>query len=366
MKKKVLVAMSGGVDSSVTAFLLKKRGYEVAAITMCFGVKKIEKSKPACCGAEAIEDAKKVCRKLDIAHYVMDFSKSLEKEVISKFVSEYLEGRTPNPCVDCNKTLKFDILLKKALSLGFDFLATGHYARIGRKGKDFILKRAKDKTKDQSYFLYAIKKEALETILFPAGDFTKSEIRGIARKNNLPVADKPGSQDICFIPGKNYHDFIEERIGSVRRGEILDLEGNILGDHKGAFFYTVGQRGGLGISHKQPLYVLSVDTKKNRLIVGEKKTLKAKGLIAEEVNVLVKKLSGKAFARIRYNQKEAECAIKACGKNLKIIFEKKQEAITPGQSVVLYKGDTVLGGGVIEKVVNEIETHDTSARRARW
>ncbi len=359
MRKKVLVAMSGGVDSSVAAHLLKEKGFEVAGLTMCFGIKESDKEKPACCGHQAREDAKKVCHKLEIPHYVIDFSKHLEKEVINKFVSEYRKGRTPNPCVDCNRSLKFDILLKKALSLGFDYLATGHYAKIVtakpqkivKNAKGYILKKARDRKKDQSYFLYSVKKNALKSVLFPLGGLTKNEVRNIARKIKLPVADKPGSQDICFIPGKDRYGFLSQRIKRRKCGRILDLDGGVLGKHKGAFFYTIGQRKGLGIGYKHPLYVLAINTEENQLVVGGREDLRSEGLVAGELNFLVRNLPKKVFAKIRYNHKEAKCKISPAREKIRVIFEKAQEAITPGQSIVFYDKDTVFGGGVIEEVI---------------
>ena len=351
--KKVLVAMSGGVDSSCAAYLLKKKGYDVTGVTMCLGIKKANERKPTCCGAEAITDAKSVCIKLGIPHYVFDFSKHLEEKIIKRFVLEYSKGRTPNPCVDCNTFLKFDILLKKALSLGFDFLATGHYAKIVRRNGTCSLKKAKDKTKDQSYFLYSIKKDALKRILFPLGNLTKEEVRKLAKKAKLPVANKRESQNLCFIPDKNYHNFISERSKKIKHGPIVDSEGKILGEHNGALFYTVGQRGGIRIAREYPLYVLSIDTKSNKVVVGKREELKSKGLLAKEVNLLRGKHPKKVIARIRYNQGEARCkaTLQNKRKTLKFIFDKKQEAVTPGQSVVLYDKDTVLGGAVIERSI---------------
>jgi len=353
MRKKVLVAMSGGVDSSVASLLLKRNNFDVTGVTMCFGVKegKEASEKPKCCGRDAIEDAKRVCRRLDIPHYVMDFSGPLRKHVINKFISEYEKGRTPNPCVECNRYLKFEILLEKARRMGFDFLATGHYAKIEKKGRNFILKRAKDKAKDQAYFLYPIKRDRLKSIMFPLADLTKGEVRQIADEAKLPVARKPESQDICFIPERNYHMFLLERTKKASPGKIVDRKGVCLGKHRGVSFYTVGQRKGLGISSKNPLYVVSTDAEKNEITVGEKKDLKAKGFMASDVNILVDRLPKTAFAKIRYAAKEAKCNISMKGKKVKIMFKRPESAITPGQSVVLYNGDTVLGGGVIEGVL---------------
>ncbi|HOC60438.1 MAG TPA: tRNA 2-thiouridine(34) synthase MnmA [Smithellaceae bacterium] len=349
MPKKVLVAMSGGVDSSVAALLLKKEGYHVAGVTMCLGIA-AEEDSARCCGADAIDDARRVCDQLSIAHYVLDYADQLEEKVIAKFISEYQQGRTPNPCVDCNRHLKFSSLLNKTLGLGFDYLATGHYAAIERKDDRYLLKRPKDRKKDQTYFLYAIPYGKLEHILFPLASLTKEEVKDIAKKEALPVAEKPESQDICFVTQKNYQEFILKRAGAQLPGPIVDRQGKVLGRHRGIVFHTVGQRGGLGISHPTPLYVLSIDPIRNRIVVGEKKELLARGLFADDVNLLAQTWPDEVQAKIRYRKKEALCKVTAASGRLKVIFSEDQEAITPGQSVVFYDDDCVLGGGEIQEV----------------
>ncbi len=349
MSKRVLVAMSGGVDSSVSAYLLKREGFQVTGLTMCLG-RKTSGEKVRCCDTKAIEDAKEVAQKLDIPHYIMDFSKELEEKVVAPFISEYLRGRTPNPCIECNRSLKFGTLLKKAKALGFDFLATGHYAKIEEQGDRFFLRKAKDKKKDQSYFLYPIKKEYLRFIKFPLGEFIKEEVRSLAKKIGLKIADKPQSQDICFFSERNYRDFLPRKV-FLGEGEIVDLKGNILGKHKGIAFYTIGQREGLGISFGKPLYVIAIEPQKNRLIVGEKKDLEAKELTAYNLNIFVESLPQEAYAKIRYRHKEAKCKIFPEKDKLRVVFYKAQEAITPGQSIVFYQQDLVLGGGIIKEVL---------------
>ncbi len=351
MSKKVLVAMSGGVDSSVAAMLLKNEGYDISGVTMCFGVRD-EGDRVRCCGPTAVDDARRVCDRLRILHYVFDYATQLEEMVIAKFIGEYMKGRTPNPCVDCNRYLKFGTLLEKAKILGFDFLATGHYAAIERNGAGFCLKRPKDRKKDQTYFLYAISRNSLGDVLFPLASLAKDEVREMAKKSSLPVAEKQESQDICFVTQKNYQAFLSERLKGLNPGLILDLQGNILGQHRGIIFYTIGQRGGLGINHKTPLYVVSINPDKNEIVVGEKKDLKARGLIAGDLNMLSETWPRQVYAKIRYRKKEALCGTTLENNRIRVTFTEEQEAITPGQSVVFYENDRVLGGGVIEEVLH--------------
>ena len=351
MSKKVLVAMSGGVDSSVAAMLLKNEGYDISGVTMCFGVRD-EGDRVRCCGPTAVDDARRVCDRLRILHYVFDYATQLEEMVIAKFIGEYMKGRTPNPCVDCNRYLKFGTLLEKAKILGFDFLATGHYAAIERNGAGFCLKRPKDRKKDQTYFLYAISRNSLGDVLFPLASLAKDEVREMAKKSSLPVAEKQESQDICFVTQKNYQAFLSERLKGLNPGLILNLQGNILGQHRGIIFYTIGQRGGLGISHKTPLYVVSINPDKNEIVVGEKKDLKARGLIAGDLNMLSETWPRQVYAKIRYRKKEALCGTTLENNRIRVTFTEEQEAITPGQSVVFYENDRVLGGGVIEEVLH--------------
>ena len=245
--------------------------------------------------------------------------------------------------------------MEKAKVLGFDFLATGHYAAIERNEEGYCLKRAKDRKKDQTYFLYPMPYEGLRNVLFPLAPLTKDEVREIAKKASLPVAEKQESQDICFVTQKNYQEFLLGRVQKLNPGPIVDMQGKIIGKHRGIIFHTIGQRGGLGISHPTPLYVVSIDPDENRIVVGEKKDLKAKGLVACDINVLAKSWPGQVYAKIRYRKKEALCEVTAANGRMKVIFAEEQEAITPGQSVVFYENDRVLGGGTIEDVLHDRE-----------
>lgn len=343
--------MSGGVDSSVAAVIMKNEGYDVAGVTMCLGIRE-EGDRVRCCGPAAVDDAKRVCSRLKIPHYVFDYAEELEEKVIARFVGEYLRGRTPNPCVDCNRYLKFGSLLEKAKVLGFDFLATGHYAAIERNEGGLHLKKPRDRRKDQTYFLYPIPYAGLGSILFPLACLTKEEVRKMATEADLPVAQKEESQDICFVTQKNYQAFLSERVQDLKPGPVLDMQGNVLGKHKGIIFYTIGQRGGLGISGGMPRYVVAIDHENNSIVVGGKNDLKATGLVAGDLNKLAETWPSRISAKIRYRKKEAPCAVTLKSDSVRVTFAEEQEAITPGQSVVFYADDRVLGGGIIEEVLH--------------
>lgn len=349
--KKVLVAMSGGVDSSVAAFLLHKDGYCVAGTTMQLGIKGTG-NDTAKCGGDAVSDARNVCNWIGIPHYTFDFAEVMEAKVIGKFISEYVSGRTPNPCVDCNEHLKFGLLMDRAKEMGFDCLATGHYAIIDREENDFVLKKPKDRKKDQTYFLYAIGRKILDSVLFPLGNLTKEEVRKIAEQQGMPVAEKPESQDICFIGHNERETFFSDRLGNIPTGQITDRSGRVLGMHKGIVFYTIGQRGGLGISHPTPLYVIKIDPDRNRIVVGEKEDLRSRGLVAGNLKQLCNNWPERAQAKIRYRKKEIDCRIAENGHRLEVSFDEDQEAVTPGQSVVFYDRDILLGGGIIEGAID--------------
>ncbi|PIQ88910.1 MAG: tRNA 2-thiouridine(34) synthase MnmA [Candidatus Omnitrophica bacterium CG11_big_fil_rev_8_21_14_0_20_42_13] len=363
-KKRVMVAMSGGVDSAVGAALLKRRGYEVIGMTMCFGssfggnLSEKEKKRPSCCDISGVEDARRVAQALGIRHYVSNFANNLYNKVIKNFCAEYLAGRTPNPCVRCNQFLKFEHLIKKALALSCDYLATGHYAKVQYSGQRrmYLLKKGRDNKKDQSYFLYAVKREVLSRLLFPLGVYTKDEVRQKARDFNLPVSDKAESQEICFVPDNDYRGFIAGISGrDIRPGDFFHVDGRHLGRHKGVAFYTIGQRKALCSGQKRPLYVIKIDAAKNTVILGEENYLYSQGLIAKDVNFLSLQAPKKIIAinaKIRYNHQEVKSRlIPINSDSVRIEFTSPQRAVAPGQSVVFYGGSVVLGGGIISEVI---------------
>lgn len=342
-KPKVLLGMSGGVDSSIAALLLQQEGYEVIGATM---------QLHDYCNNDQVEDAKEVAKRLGIEHHVFNMKEQFKKYVIDYFIEEYQEGRTPNPCVACNKYIKFGAMIDKAEELGIEYIATGHYARIEKvtDGK-YLLKKGKDESKDQSYMLYNLTQELLAKTIFPLGEYSKEEVRKIAEENGFITANKPDSQEVCFIPDNNHFRFIQENSTiPMKKGEIVNTNGEVLGYHEGSAKYTIGQRKGLGISAKTPLFVIDINSEKNQVVLGSNDELFSKELVATNLNwITFEKLEKEmeVDAKIRYKAKESKAKIYPMEYKVKVVFEKPQRAITKGQSVVFYKDDIVLGGGII-------------------
>jgi tRNA-specific 2-thiouridylase len=358
-KQKIAVAMSGGVDSSAAAALLVEAGHEVVGFTLDLYALPPEYCRDtdhmSCCGREAPHLAQQVARILGIGHFLVDMKSVFEKTVIEDFCGEYAQGRTPNPCIRCNEYIKFAAFLRLAKKQGVSRIATGHHARILRDGAGgrLSLKKGRDPSKDQSYFLYGLSQPQLEASLFPVGEMTKPEVRALAAEKGLPVASRPESQEICFIPDNDYGRFLADRIPELARpGPIVDTQGNVLGRHPGIIHFTVGQRRGIGLSAPHPLYVLEIRAQDNTIVVGPNRELYKTGLLAGRLNWIA--LSGlerplKVRARIRYKHREAPATIVPLpGEKVSVEFDRPQRAVTPGQSVVFYDDDDVLGGGIIE------------------
>lgn len=345
--------MSGGVDSSVVAALLKIKGFDVIGVTMNVLPSELNREFGECCSLSSVEDARKVAKALKIPHYVLNLKDLFKKKVINNFYSEYMSGKTPNPCIRCNQYIKFNVLLNKVRGLKGDFLATGHYARVeyNKKRKRFLLKKGKDKNKDQSYVLYTLTQEQLKHVLFPLGNYNKSKVREIARKMKLSVADKEESQEICFVENNDYAQFLREHFkAGITPGNIINKEGEVLGRHKGIINYTIGQRKGLGISAKKPLYVTDIRTDANEVVAGFKEEVYGNELVAENINLISTDRISKPIkikAKIRYKNEASNAVLMPVKRGFAIKFEKPQWAITPGQSVVFYERDMVIGGGII-------------------
>ena len=353
--KKAMIAMSGGVDSSVAAYLISQQGYETVGVTMKLHNDESQaQAEASCCTSDDIEDARSVAGILGIPYHVYNYSDNFTEHVISRFVDAYRNARTPNPCIDCNRYIKFDRLVKTAIELGFDYVVTGHYAitEYDEKSGRYLLKKAVDESKDQSYVLYSLSQEQLRHILFPLGSMSKQEVREIADKLDFINADKPDSQDICFVPDGDYARFIEEWCGlKFENGNFVDLQGNVIAQHKGIINYTIGQRKGLGIAAKAPYYVVGKDLERNEVILGSNEDLFSSTLTATDVNFIsVEKLTEpmRVRAKVRYKQKETDATISPLENgDVSVVFDEPQRAIASGQAVVFYDGDIVVGGGTI-------------------
>ncbi|SDN71676.1 tRNA 2-thiouridine(34) synthase MnmA [Acetanaerobacterium elongatum] len=356
MAKRVMIGMSGGVDSSVAALLLKQQGYEVVGATFRLfneGDLKLN-GESRCCSLDDVNDARMVCDTIGIPHYVLNYKELFRKRVVDTFVQNYLKGITPNPCIDCNRYIKFEAFLQKARSMGIDYIATGHYARICRNDETglYSLYRAQIRDKDQSYVLYHLNQHSLPYTLMPLGGYSKAEVRAIAEENGLVVSHKPDSQDICFVPDGDHVGFIKRYTGyKPQEGVFTNKDGKILGHHSGVQNFTIGQRKGLGVSLGRPVFVVDINAAANTVVLGEEQEVFSDILLAGDINMVSGMTIEQPFAcmaKIRYSHKEAPATVSPIADGcLRVVFEAPQRAITKGQSVVFYNGDEVLGGGTI-------------------
>ena len=356
-KKKVVVGMSGGVDSSVAAWLLKNQGYDVIGVTMQIWQDEEEAAMEehgGCCGLSAVDDARRVAAALDIPYYVMNFKKEFKENVIDYFIDDYLHGRTPNPCIACNRYVKWESLLKRSLDIGAEYIATGHYARVEKLSNGrYAIRNSATAAKDQTYALYNLTQDQLKSTLMPVGDYTKDEIRKIAENIDDFVSRKHDSQEICFVPDNDYGGYIEKNYNiKSRPGNFVDMDGNVLGKHKGIIHYTVGQRKGLGITFGKPMYVYEIRPETREVVLCENDALFQKTLYANNVNYMaIGEIKGEMrfMAKIRYSHKKAPCTVRMYDKDtIECVFDEPQRAATPGQAVVFYDGEYVVGGGTIE------------------
>ena len=371
-KQRVIVAMSGGVDSCVAAVILKEQGYDVIGISMRLfpttGDDSVTKQNHGCCTLEDVEDAREVCSILEIPHYLLNFEKEFQQFVIGYFVKEYEKGKTPHPCVACNDKVKFNFLMQKAIAYEADYIATGHYAQISTIDNEFALLQGLDESKDQSYVLHTLKQHQLKNLLLPIGGYLKPEIRKIATDYKLPVANKPDSQEICFIPSGNYRDFIADKI-TTKPGIIRDNEGNSIGSHQGIHNFTVGQRKGLGISSSSPstnpLYVNNIDSDNGIVTVGPKGNLLNQGLEIANVNFIRNPIvkSTKVTVKVRYKAPQVEATITPNESGATIIFDDLQGAISPGQICAIYTGEELIGGGIITKSIKSTNEEFSEAHQ---
>ena len=367
---RVLVAMSGGVDSSVAALLLKRQGYDVTGATLQIWPDEQDeqdRSDVGCCSLSAVDDARRVAAALDIPYYVLNFKSIFEQCVITPFIEEYLRGRTPNPCISCNRKIKFEAMMEKALSLGFDYLATGHYARIqfSKEKNEYELFADANNAKDQTYALYQLNQHQLKHLLLPIADLEKSEIRTIALEADLPVAGKKDSQEICFVKNTTYADFIRSRTGvSEIPGDFVDSDGRVLGRHHGIIHFTVGQRKGIGIASGEPYVVLSINNANNRVVLGRECELYRTSLLASQIHMISDRpwlLPIRVEAKIRYSAKAVPAMLLPSGEGqIRVVFDEPVRAVTPGQSIVFYQGDLVLGGGIIEEALDDNAERSTA------